>query len=35
MGNCATCDDPSIYESNIEAKPMRQQKKGFIPNEII
>jgi hypothetical protein len=23
MGNCATCDDPSIYEQNTEAKPMR------------
>ena len=26
MGNCATCDDPSIYEQNTEAKPMRQRR---------
>jgi hypothetical protein len=28
MGNCATCDDPSIYEQNTEAKPLRQKKNG-------
>jgi hypothetical protein len=28
MGNCATCDDPSIYEQNTEAKPLKQKKNG-------
>lgn len=26
MGNCTTCDDPSIYEQNTEAKPMKNKK---------
>lgn len=34
MGNCATCDDPSIYEANTETKPtMRQQKKTGTDNQ--
>lgn len=24
MGNCATCDDPTVYESNTEQKPLKK-----------
>lgn len=25
MGNCTTCDDPTIYESNTETKPIKNK----------
>lgn len=33
MGNCTTCDDPSIYESNTETKPLRSAKAPIEANE--